>query len=281
MERIDKILPTSQPVQSPALPAVKKDCPLLRLVADLQDSNYGQSVRWRVNSGVPERYESTTFDTFKITNKEHRQEESLNIARTFARKLIDHVNTPPHALVLSSKVYGVGKTHLLTSIANEILNKAKAADIMNWFEIHNDWDKETRTYKENRVPIARIRQNAAIFHYISEPDLLSNIRDTFNNDSETTEQDYYAKLNEYQLLIIDDVGKVKPKDLSFVQQVYYRLIEYRYVNLKHIALATNLVGDELESFIGGAVASRLLEMTEGKNFLTMQGEDYRLRALKK
>ena len=253
----------------------------MQLVEELADIKDRQWDKWCANSGVPSRYVETRFDTFKITNKEYRQAECLNTAKAFAQKLIDESDTPPHALVLSSKVYGVGKTHLLTAIANEILLTGKTADIINYSEKRRVWDAETKSPKEFNVPVARILRKDPIYHYISEPDLLSNIRDTFNNDSETSEQEYYAKLNNYRLLIIDDVGKVKPKDLSFVQQVYYRLIEYRYVHLKYIALATNLVGDELESFIGGAVASRLLEMTEGKNFLIMQGEDYRLRALKK
>jgi hypothetical protein len=50
--------------------------------------------------------------------------------------------------------------------------------------------------------------------------------------------------------------------------------------VKSIAIATNLEGEAFDNFIGGAVVSRLSEMTMGKYFVVLHGEDYRLTKAK-
>lgn len=237
--------------------------------------NEDKQQEWIDGLGFPYKLHDATFANFK----KQSQEKAYNLALEFARnQLADEVKSP-YALVLSSKSYGVGKTHLLHAIAVEIIRNTRAV----WFI-----DTDTRFFRKPNGELEEIVKpcepryghGRISITYINEPDLMCKIRSTYNPNSQERELDVFAKLNEPDLLIIDDVGKVKPSDLSFVQQVYYRLVEYRWGEEKFIAISTNLVGDELEKFIGGAVASRLAEMTMGKYFITMDGEDYRLKGIK-
>lgn len=109
-----------------------------------------------------------------------------------------------------------------------------------------------------------------------EPQLLDRIYSTFNrtdDNAETTEQ-LYKMLERRQVLIIDDVGKIKPRELAFVQGVYFRIIDTRCVSGKPIVMTSNLSLAELEEHIGGASADRLREMC-GPNVIKISGISYR------
>ena len=229
-----------------------------------------QEVIWQQNMNIPIRFKDVTFSGFK----KELQPVAYERAMEFANKI---ESTDLLAIVLCSESYGTGKTHLLVSLMKQISNNIPKAKISACVFYDRVLDKEQNKWIDIKRRDYYIVKISPKVKYITEPDLMSGIRATYDRDSQDTELDYFAGLNRYELLVIDDVGKVKPRDLSFVQQVYYRIVEYRYVNLKHIALASNLTGDNLEQFIGGAAASRLSEMTKGKYFVTMKGQDYRLK----
>jgi DNA replication protein DnaC len=218
----------------------------------LVESEKNTRIDWLCEASIPHRNQNDTFDNFQADI------QPIAIRRCKEFSELDLGNNAM-ALVLISKIYGIGKTHLLVSIARKLMDNTKAIN-----EIRYD-----------------IYRRPCPVYYISEPELMATIRNTYQAGQELSEADVFNKLNSYPLLIIDDVGKVQPKDISFVQQVYYRLIEYRYSQLKSIALATNLEGEEFDNFIGGAVVSRLVEMTMGKYFVTMRGQDYRIAKVKK
>ncbi|GAJ01634.1 unnamed protein product [marine sediment metagenome] len=160
-------------------------------------------------------------------------------------------------VLLSPGIYGLGKTHLICALANQLLQTEEPA----YFQ---------------RDSYYIIRRKCPVF-FITEPKLLSRIRQTFNRkyDDAETEDDVYCALARFPLLIIDDVGKVRPRDYSFLQGVYFRIVDDRYVQEQNIILSTNLDFSELEEHIGGAVADRLREMC-GKNILRMSGKSYRV-----
>jgi DNA replication protein DnaC len=163
-------------------------------------------------------------------------------------------------VLLSPEWYGAGKTHLVCGLVHRIINTAESAYINSEGFI-----------KRRRCPV----------YFTTETDLLLRIRSTYNRqpgDDGEREEGIYNKLNRYQLLIIDDVGKVKPRDYAFLQQVYYRIIDSRYVNEQPIILTTNLRANDLEAHIGGSCADRLREMA-GSNFVVMKGESYRKKVV--
>ena len=157
-------------------------------------------------------------------------------------------------LLLSPNVYGVGKTHLVCALANKIVETAEPARLTRSLYI-----------QKYRCPV----------YFITEAKLLSRIRDTYNKKDGETEEEIYTTLQAYQLLIIDDVGKVRPRDYSFLQGVYFRIIDDRYTNEIPIILTTNLDANELEAHIGGASADRLREMFGKEGFIILKGQSYR------
>ncbi len=209
----------------------------------LPKDNQAAREAWYEKYGLEGRWAELDFESFK----REKQPKAFDFMKSCAIEFSS-------AVLYSPSIYGVGKTHLVSALANEIVDKKEAAFI-------NDSSKSV-TYK--RCPVK----------FITETKLLSGIRQTYQKDSNENEDDIYKKLATFELLIIDDVGKVKPHDLSFLQGVYFRIIDDRYTNGQFIIITTNLDLKELEAFIGGASADRLREMC-GTNFIKILGTSYR------
>ncbi len=75
-----------------------------------------------------------------------------------------------------------------------------------------------------------------------------------------------------QLLIIDDLGSEKMTD--WVGEVFYRIIDNRYANLKPTIITSNYTLAELKKKTGERLASRIYEMCKGVKF---EGKDWRLK----
>jgi DNA replication protein DnaC len=159
-------------------------------------------------------------------------------------------------VLLSPGIFGIGKTHLVGALCNRMLEETEPAKI----------------YPNSDI----IRRRPCPVKFIGELKLLSRIRQSFNHeDNSETEEDIYEELSSEDLLIIDDVGKTKPHDNSFLQSVYFRIIDDRYNNQLPIILTTNLSLNELEEHIGGASSDRLREMCGKSGFIVMAGKSYR------
>lgn len=168
-------------------------------------------------------------------------------------------------ILLSPDIYGVGKTHLLAALINNLIETGTAAAVT------------TDGYFIRKYPCP--------VYFTAENTLLSRIRATYNrrreDDEAETEEDIFQQLENYAHLLIDDVGKVRPRDYSFLQGTYFRIIDYRYTNQLPIIITTNLSLTELETHVGGACADRLLEMAGKENFIVMSGSSYRKSQLKR
>lgn len=198
--------------------------------------------KWWEESGVFPKFCDATFENFdsKINKK--------------AYDAVKNLDWKKQSMILSSpNIFGVGKTHLVHALIDKIVTT------------------EPKLF-EHELP-EKIRKHECPVIIKSENRLLSEIRSTYNKEGDT-EEDIYRKLLKYDLLIIDDVGKIAPQNKNFLQGVYFRIIDDRYNNFKTIILTTNLSFSELENHIGGSCADRLREMC-GKNFITMKGESYR------
>lgn len=175
-----------------------------------------------------------------------------------AYKVVKDYKGESSILLSSPDIYGVGKTHLLAALVNRIIETSTAVSLGRFSEI---------------------RRHACPVYFTTETQLLARIRSTFEDKSEgaETEADIYEQLDFIDLLIIDDVGKVRPRDYSFLQGVYFRIIDARYNSESPIVMTTNLNLVELEAHVGGASADRLREMC-GKNIVIMTGKSYRQKA---
>lgn len=140
--------------------------------------------------------------------------------------------TDPYGTFILHGTYGTGKTHLLSAICNETLHK------------HNRRSLFTTSTKL----FAAIQQKIA------------------NHD------DHYAVIEQAvktPLLVLDDVDKAKWTE--FREEMYFAIVDERVKRDLPIALSTNRLED-LESFVGGAVFSRL---KVGQAAIAMNGKDYR------
>jgi DNA replication protein DnaC len=155
----------------------------------------------------------------------------------------------PGSLLLSGKT-GCGKTHLAIAIVKELLNRKV------------------------------VNRDSTLF--ITAPELLLEIRDTFNKNSKAksqsddgwsyqvqTENDVLDKYSQCELLLLDDLGAEKVSD--FTIQSLYLVIDRRNREERPTIVTTNLSLEEIESLIDARMASRLSDMKVVK--LTMP--DYR------
>lgn len=202
-----------------------------------------QRERWDLEAGCPARFKSKTFEDFD----RRRQPRAYKALTTWQ---------PPRSIILSSAdLYGVGKTHLACALLNRVLAGTEPA-----------WLTRDLWVQARRCPV----------HFTSEPHLLASIRATYQEGSTETDDLIFRRLASFDLLILDDVGKTKPRDPAFLQGVYFRVIDDRYSGGKPIVLTTNLSLTELEAHIGGSCADRLYEMCGPDNIIQMRGRSYRV-----
>ena len=208
---------------------------------------------------MPSKFLNSSFENFDAK----LQPKAFKAVKELQWEWDEENDTPPKTLILLSPgVYGVGKTHLVCALANHIINSEEKATIDKYMNIN-----------KRKCPV----------YFVSENALLQRIRQSFNRSNkhnnnelyEETETDIYEKLARVKLLIIDDVGKVRPRDLTFLQSVYFNIIDQRYTDNQPIILTTNLDFSDLEEHIGGACADRLREMAGKDGFIKMVGKSYR------
>jgi DNA replication protein DnaC len=224
---------------------------------ELQQAIVNRRTAWREEANLPGMFATKTLDGF---NKALQPKAFKAIS--------EYPGKGPGSLVLySPDLYGVGKTHLVCALVNRLLADEVPARLTQYLSI-----------QEMCCPA----------HFTTEPHLLDRIRGTFSGRGEVekewrlrgssrpvTDEDIYQEMSKVRLLVVDDVGKVRPRDSSFLQGVYYRIIDGRYTAGLPVILTTNLSLAELETHIGGASADRLREMCGGKNFIKLSGKSYR------
>ena len=217
-----------------------------RLAKELQNASKCQDSVWLAQSGIEKM---GSFCLKKLDEFERdRQPRAYDTI----------VAWDGESLILASPgCYGVGKSHLVCALAVKLLLGATA-----------------------KIVGGCVRKFPCPVFVTNEARLIGRVRQTFNrhNDDEEdaeTEEGIYRSLLQPDLLIIDDVGKVRPRDLSFLQGVYYRIIDDRYIEEKSVILTTNLSLEELEQHIGGACSDRLREMCGKDRIIVMAGQSYR------
>jgi len=105
--------------------------------------------------------------------------------------------------------------------------------------------------------------------WTTAPELLANIRNTYNSKAKETELEVMRRYSEVGLLLIDDLGAEKKTDYSLA--TFYTILSNRINHMKFTIVTTNL---NLETLHGweSRIASRLASF----NVLEMTGRDHRL-----
>ena len=212
---------------------------------ELKEVKESQRRDWFAKVGVPALFTGKTFDSFDSK----LQPKAFAAVKGYQGKSL---------VLYSPGTFGVGKTHLVCALAMHLIKIGQPAVAGHNYQY-------------------QIVTRPCPVHFTTEAKMLARIRETYDHryDDSETERDVYKNLERFDLLILDEVAKVRPKDLSFLQSVYFNIIDSRYVNQMPIILTTNLSPAELEEHIGGACADRLREMAPKENFLLMKGKSYR------
>jgi DNA replication protein DnaC len=108
--------------------------------------------------------------------------------------------------------------------------------------------------------------------FITVPDLLDSIRQTFNKGAEgdLNYAETMAALRDVSLLFLDDFGK--EKDTDFAVEKLFQLINARHGNLKRTIITSNLGLKELAEKLGDkAIVARIAEACQDRFALNFAG----------
>lgn len=125
-----------------------------------------------------------------------------------------------------------------------------------WFEGDTGTGKTTLAMLVSKVAL-KAGNSVAIY---SMPRLLAEIRNTFDDDSDSSYSQLFAKLTAVDLLHLDDVGT--EQQTEWVLEQLYSIVNERYEEGKAIIITTNLTVDELRKQISERTVSRLIEMCD-------------------
>lgn len=198
-------------------------------------------------SGMGERFQRRTFDTFQETGENRR---ALAACRRYAENfdnLLPKRGQPEpgrNGLFISGPPR-TGKTHLAAAISNSLLCQGKPVVCMTMI------------------------------------DLLERIKRTFNKTG-ADEAEVLQIYKTVPLLVIDDIGKEPPTE--WATSTVYNIINNRYEGYLPIVTTTNYAPDELinrmtpratgDSTTARATIDRLLEMCNG---ISLTGKSWRGR----
>ena len=190
-------------------------------------------------SNLGERFFEKTFESYQVNNNNLKAFES-------AKRFISNFETASTrgTGIIFYGPYGVGKTHLACSIANELIKMHKSV----------------------------------IFG--STIKLFGIIKKSYTNEIEENESKIISQFINCDVLIIDDLGKERPSE--WVLEKLYYIINERYEHNKPIIITTNFTDNQLiDIFTVGknkssieAIISRLKEICLSVQILD---NDYRYK----
>ena len=182
--------------------------------------------------GNLEAYKDKTFDSFETTpfGGSYTQNVvlSLRVAKEAARSYADD----PRGWIVFEGAVGCGKTHLAVAIANQ-----------------------------------RLEQSGQQVIFVTAPDLLDFLRMTFDPRGEATYDDYFERIRNVSLLLLDDLGVENPS--AWAKEKLFQLLNYRHVNKLPTIITTNKSLDEFDPWL----SSRLMDSIVSQ--VKINAPDYR------
>jgi len=171
---------------------------------------------------------------------------TTEIARVAAEKFVSEYPMPQPFGLLFMGPQGIGKTHLAVGIIKKL-----------------------------------IRQKSIPCLFCTFPELLKEIQNSYNPNTQSSEMTILEPILDTQVLVLDELGAQKPSDWVRDQVAY--VLNYRYNENKVTIITTNFmdhgaegskpaVTDSLAQRIGDRIRSRLFEMCKD---IKMDGKDFR------
>jgi DNA replication protein DnaC len=192
---------------------------------------------------IPARYQNCDFDNY-FEQKAFGQQRTKNLLMNFAADypLVDDEIFREKSILLAGGA-GRGKTHLAVAVLKALLKKG--------------------------VPCLFVD-----FH-----ELLADIRNSYDELSQTSEYQILQPLLKVEVLLLDDLGSQRMS--GWVQDTVFHIINLRYNQRRPMIVTTNLAmevpsktspGETLQDRLGYKVISRLYEMCTS---FELDGADYR------
>lgn len=164
-------------------------------------------------ANIPEEFKDLTVNSFDVGmySKEDSIQKAI-IAKKAAVNFIknyEEFKEQGKGIYYYSDIKGSGKTRLATSIGNALIKTRKIG-----------------------------------VKYITTFDLLSEIKNTFNKNSEISESELIKAIKEIEVLILDDVGVEDPT--PWVKTIFYGILNGRMISKKVTIFTSNSTIDELK-----------------------------------
>jgi DNA replication protein DnaC len=156
-----------------------------------------------------------TFDNFEHKRMDLPPDQRENLRMVFSGA--EGFARSPEGWLIFQGVNGCGKTHLAAAIAN--YRRAQGKPVL----------------------------------FVVVPELLDHLRSTFSPDSRISYDEFFEKLKETPLLILDDFGEQSAT--PWAQEKLYQLINYRYNARLPMLVTTCLSLEEIET----RISSRMVD----------------------
>ena len=206
------------------------------------------------HSHISEEFRKRTFESFVIQGKDARVQKAYRLAKRYTETFEDRRHEGKSWFGLVGAV-GIGKTHLLCAIANELLDSGVA---VRYFNFVTGFKEMFAKYDQGGSAVEEIRW----------------------------------ELMTSEVLMLDDLakGKIdkKAKSVNISQSVFneiYAIVDYRYENNLPIIWSSELYEDlALDGVLGEATASRLFEKSHIADLMYRKDEqqgflNHRLEAI--
>jgi DNA replication protein DnaC len=129
---------------------------------------------------------------------------------------------------------GTGKTHLAVAVMNELIRK-------------------------KRVPSL----------FVTVPELLDNLRETYNKPGRNLDE-WMDAVQNADFLVLDDLGSERATE--WVRERIFVIVNHRYREALPTVFTSNIGLKDLAAQLGERTASRVIAMCEG---IQIEGDDYR------
>lgn len=212
------------------------DCEMIEL-AKASTENYNKKIRRnRANKIFNQSIINDDLDSANFDNYKPTSKD-LAYAQNLCRRYADNFNLNNKQSLLLVGSFGTGKSHLSMSI------------------------------------VKRVKEQGYTVLYMNVPQLISTIKNTYNNHTDLTEYELAKIISDVDLMVFDDFG-INMNE--FATSKMFELVESRVG--KHNIFTTNL--DEKEMTRNKDMQRIFSRIMSNTTLIKMDGQDYRTRGLK-